>query len=169
MRSREQRGETLAEVLVSTTLLGIIGIGIIGAIASVLISTDIDRRASHAETVIRSYAAAISAAPYQPCPSADYSSPPGFDPNDRDHQNYDVTVTSTDSWDGAGPPVVTTAPVSGNGPLAFGPCSGARSDQGLQRLVLKVVSVDTSHRATGRATETLTLYKRNTAPPASTP
>ena len=62
MRRRGERGETLAEVLVSTTLLGIIGIGIIGAIASVLISTDIDRRVSAGETVLRSYVAAIEAA-----------------------------------------------------------------------------------------------------------
>ena len=63
MRRRGERGETLAEVLVSTTLLGIIGFGIIGAIASVLISTDIDRRVSAGETVLRSYVAAIEAAP----------------------------------------------------------------------------------------------------------
>ena len=55
MRRRGERGETLAEVLVSTTLLGIIGIGIIGAITTVLISTDIDRRVSAVETVLRSY------------------------------------------------------------------------------------------------------------------
>ena len=67
MRRRGERGETLAEVLVSTTLLGIIGIGIIGAIASVLISTDIDRRVSAGETVLRSYVAAIEAAPYEDC------------------------------------------------------------------------------------------------------
>src|SRR3954469_11681660 len=74
MRRRGERGETLAEVLVSTTLLGIIGIGIIGAIASVLISTDIDRRVSAGETVLRSYVAAIEAADYVDCATAiDYT------------------------------------------------------------------------------------------------
>src|SRR4051812_49768377 len=67
MRRRGERGETLAEVLVSTTLLGIVGFGIIGAIASVLISTDIDRRVSAGETVLRSYVAAIEDADYADC------------------------------------------------------------------------------------------------------
>jgi Tfp pilus assembly protein PilV len=67
MRRRGERGETLAEVLVSTTLLGIIGIGIVGAIAAVLISTDIDRRVSAGETVLRSYVAAIEQADYSAC------------------------------------------------------------------------------------------------------
>ena len=84
MRRRGERGETLAEVLVSTTLLGIIGIGIIGAIASVLISTDIDRRVSAGETVLRSYAAAITRAPYEEGATLpDGYSSVGYAPPDR--------------------------------------------------------------------------------------
>ena len=57
-------------------MLGIIGIGIIGkAIASVLISTDIDRRVSTGETVLRSYVAAIEGTEYIDCASADAYSP----------------------------------------------------------------------------------------------
>ena len=92
MRRRGERGETLAEVLVSTTLLGIIGIGIIGAIATALISTDIDRRVSAGETVLRSYVAAIEAAPYKPCTDGS----PDYSPGNVDYEpprNFTADVT----------------------------------------------------------------------------
>jgi|GEM_PF-3389271 hypothetical protein len=157
MRRRGQAGETLVEILVSTTLLGIIGIGIIGAIASVLISTDIDRKASEAETIIRSYASAITRADYQPCPGAKYlPSDVGFDIART--PRYAATIVSVESWLGTGPTVVatvtpSTAPVS---ELPFGSCTTG-SDHGLQRLELRVDAVG------GRGSEHLTLLKRDPA------
>ena len=168
MKRRGEDGETLAEVLVSTTLLGIIGVGIIGAIASVLISTDIDRRSSHAETVLRSFASAITAAPYRECAgTADYESPANFDLP----RHYRAKITSIEFWDGVGPEVVpTTTPApSGAGPVKFD--LGCTADRGLQQLKLEVAAIDGSGNPTGRATERLTLFKRNPTPtaPPSTP
>src|SRR4029079_16802459 len=100
MRQRGERGETLAEVLVSTTLLGIIGIGIIGAIASVLISTDIDRRVSAGETVLRSYVAAIEQADYQDCASPDDYAPGTVGYRDKP-DNYTASVTRVEVWQGS--------------------------------------------------------------------
>jgi len=124
MRRRGERGETLAEVLVSTTLLGIIGIGIIGAIASVLISTDIDRRVSAGETVLRSYVAAIEAARYQDCAGTGSYKPSdvGFvEPlamcADPSGQNSSVPVAEK----------VTFGSRYRSGPSLFGRVSGFRS------------------------------------------
>ena len=168
MKRRGEDGETLAEVLVSTTLLGIIGVGIIGAIASVLISTDVDRHSSQAETVLRSYASAITAATYQDCAGTGaYESPANFVPP----SHYRAKVTSVEFWDGTGPVVVaTTTPAPSSGAVRFQP--GCTVDRGLQQLKVEVAAVDGSGNPTGRATERLTLFKRNPTPsalPPSTP
>jgi len=141
MRRREERGETLIETLVSTALLGIVGVGIIGAIASVLISTDIDRRISRGETVLRSYVAAIEDAPYTAGGgySPDYIAPKGFS----------ATITGVSCWDGSGPAVVPATA----GSLPFGSCGGA--DRGLQRISVKVTS--TGSRG---STQSATFVKR---------
>lgn len=147
MRRRDERGETLAEVLVSTTLLGIIGVGLIGAIATVLISTDVDRKTSQAETILRSYVAAVQDAPYRPGTSG-YDGV--FSPPDR----FTATVERVRCWTGNGPEVVPTS----SGPpttLTFVGCGGGE-DHGLQRIDLRVAST------TGRAVETVTIFKRDT-------
>ncbi len=150
MRRRGEHGETLVETLVATALLGIVGVGIIGAIASVLISTEVDRHVSHGETVLRSYVAAIEASPYQPCASPgtypdDYAKPPG----------YNVSVTNVDYWTGAGPTAVP-----GTGQLTFaGSCP---TDHGLQRISVRVTS--SGDRAT---TEQATFVKRGPVPAPS--
>ncbi len=155
MRTREERGETLAEVLVSTTLLGIIGIGIIGAIASVLISTDIDRRVSAGETVLRSYVAAIENAPYKDCAgdtsygvdSVGYTTKP---------VNFEARVSSVSYQDpGASSttrPIVPPATV----PLTFPRASCPRGiDPGLQLIAVEVTSTGSRH-----TTERITFVKR---------
>ena len=155
MKRRGEAGETLVEILVSTTLMGIIAIGIIGSIATVLISTDIDRKSSEAETVIRSYASAIARAQYSPCPDAKYTpSDVGFTTPSR----YTVTLESVRRWDGRGPTVVTTAPATENSALKLDALCSSGADTGLQQLELKVESVGS--RPT---TEHLTVVKRDPA------
>jgi type II secretory pathway pseudopilin PulG len=146
MRRRGEHGETLAEVLVSTTLLGIIGIGLIGAIAAVLISTDVDRKTSQAETVLRSYVAAVQDASYE-AGGGTYSGV--FTPPEK----FTATVEQVRCWDGTGPTVVPAA--DGVTTLQFGSCA---DDNGLQRIDLRVAST------TGRASEHVTIFKRNTVP-----
>lgn len=157
MRQRGERGETLVEILVSTTLLGIIGVGIIGAIASVLISTDIDRKSSAAETIVRSYAAAMQRAPYQPCPDADYggvgvvSAP----------RNYRLSITNVRTWNGVGPTVVQTASstVAQSPDLTFTDCAGG-TDHGLQQIDLRVDALS-GGVPDPRGRTTLTIVKRD--------
>lgn len=149
-RRRGENGETLVETLVSAAILGIVGIGIIGAIASVLISTDIDRRVSKGETVLRSYIAAVQATPYQACAGGDaypddYTPPGGFT----------TAVTRIDFWNGGGPKAT-----SGSGALTFtNGCEG--TDHGLQRITVRVTSA--GERGT---TETATFVKRGPVPAA---
>jgi len=150
MRRRGERGETLAEVVVSTTLLGIIGIGIIGAIASVLISTDIDRRVSAGETVLRSYIAAIEAADYQDCDarSPDYS-PDAVDYTPPDH--FTAAVTNVQYQQLPAPdarPVVTPVQVAWD-------VTCPTSDPGVQLISAEVKS--TGSRST---TERVQFVKR---------
>ena len=142
MRRRGERGETLAEVLVSTTLLGIIGIGIIGAIASVLISTDVDRRLSAGETVLRSYVAAIEDAPYRP--SGNYGDA-GFTPPPR----FTVSITDVQGWQG----VDTSTTTSATEPITFGSCG---DDNGLQKLTLHVAT-----SGSRPSDEHVTIFKRD--------
>jgi hypothetical protein len=136
MRRRGERGETLAEVLVSTTLLGIIGIGIIGAIASVLISTDIDRRVSAGETVLRSYVAAIEGADYQPC----HVAAPDYSPGNVGYappRNFraDVTEVRYQQLPAADARPIVTSPV----PVTFGDCPS--TDPGVQLISAEVRSM----------------------------
>ncbi len=139
------------EVVVSTTILGIIGVGIIGAIATVLISTEIDRSTSRAETVLRSYVAAVQDAPYADCQAGGgyggvYTAPP----------KYSASITGREFWTGDGPPVVPASAA----PVTFAASCPPGGDRGLQRLDLEVRSTN------GRATERITIFKRRTAVPA---
>ncbi len=149
---REETGETLVEILVSSTLLGIIGIGIIGSIASVLISTDIDRKASQSEVIINSFAAAVQRAPFQTC-----ASPGVYEGAFTAPDPFIATVTDVTFWDGTKPTVVPTIspPPQQSSALNFGPCGG--TDHGLQQIKLEVTRRGSSRL--GRAE--LTIVKRD--------
>ena len=148
----EQTGETLVEILVSSTLLGIIGIGIIGAIASVLISTDVDRKASQSEVIINSFAAAVQRAPFQPCGSAkDYEK--AFTATG----SFVATVNNVTYWDGTKPIVVPTVPQTSPPPQALNFGASCGTDHGLQQIKLEVTRSGSSRL--GRAE--LTIVKRD--------
>ncbi len=151
MRRRGEGGETLVEVVVATTILGIIGVGIIGAIATVLISTEVDRSTSRAETVLRSYVAAVQDAPYQPCDGGG-----GYGDAYTAPDHYTASVTNQEFWTGDGPPVVPASAAS----VTFSASCPSGGDRGLQRIDLEVTSTN------GRATERITIFKRRTAVPA---
>ena len=162
---REEMGETLVEILVSSTLLGIIGIGIIGAIASVLISTDIDRKTSQSEVIINSFAAAIQRAPFQTCGSAGVYNGAFTAPG-----SFTATVTDVSYWDGTRPTVVPTVVTTPSTPpqssaLNFGTSCG--TDQGLQQIKLEVTRQGSSRL--GRAELTIIKRDPNAVPPPSGP
>jgi type II secretory pathway pseudopilin PulG len=160
MRRRGERGETLAEVLVSTTLLGIIGIGIVGAIAAVLISTDIDRRVSAGETVLRSYVAAIEQADYSACNGG---TDPDYSPGTVGYTvppRFNAQVTTVKYLVAPAPdarPVLPATPVA----LDFrGGCPS--SDPGVQLIDVKVTS--TGSRPTS---EHISFVKRQVTVPST--
>jgi hypothetical protein len=166
-RGRGHAGETLAEVLVTTTLLGIVGVGVIGAIASILISSDADRQWSHGETVMRSFVAAVERASYVECTSAanPYSSAISFaTPRYPDGAPaFKATVENVGTWDGDGPPVIPTAPPSTSPSLTFRPCPSG-TDAGLQRLDLRVQHLKPDGENDPRGGDlTSTVYKRDDA------
>jgi hypothetical protein len=147
-RGRGARGETLAELLVATTLLGIVGVGVIGAIATILMANESDRRASETETVMRTFVAAVEQTPYLECRDADGPYRPGaigFVPPPSDHGTFRVTIGDARTWSGDGPDVT------------FTPC-GTATDAGLQRLTLTLEQT-APHRETRRLTAT--VYKRD--------
>jgi hypothetical protein len=167
-RGHGHAGETLAEVLVTTTLLGIVGVGVIGAIASILISNDADRQASHGETVMRSFAAIVEQANYAACEgtASPYGSSAGFVPPSYSNgaPAFRVAVTSVASWNGAGPTVVTTAPQDPMTQVTFRPCPIASGeDTGLQKLELRVEHLDRNGAVDPRGVMTSTVYKRDPA------
>jgi hypothetical protein len=145
-----ERGETFAELLVATSLLGIVGVGVVGAIATILIANESDRRASEGETVMRSFVAAVEGADYVACdatavPYTDTSI--GFAPPASRHGDFTARVDGAQTWDGAG------------GELQFTDCDRG-SDSGLQKLELTL-----EQRVPNRGTTRLhaTIYKRDGA------
>jgi hypothetical protein len=165
-RGHGHAGETLAEVLVTTTLLGIVGVGVIGAIASILIANDADRQASHGETVMRSFAATVEQADYAACSGTanPYASSLGFAPPTYSNgaPAFRVAVTTVASWDGSGPTVVTTAPQDPMTQVTFRPCPvGSGEDAGLQKLDLLVQHLDRNGAVDPRGVMTSTVYKRD--------
>jgi hypothetical protein len=148
---RGEAGESLVEVVVSTAILGIVGVGIIGAIATVLISTDVDRRVSAGETVLRSYVAAIQDAPY-----ADCAAPGDYGTDFAAPERFTASVTAITYWQAPDATTPITLPPS-TVALAFGP--GCVVDPGLQRIEVKVES-----SGARTSTERVTFFKRRVGP-----
>jgi hypothetical protein len=147
-RGADERGETFAELLVATSLLGIVGVGVVGAIATILIANESDRRASEGETVMRSFVAALERADYVACdtkalPYSDSSI--GFAPPASRHGVFTARVGGAQTWDGERPG------------LRFIDCNRG-TDSGLQKLELTL-----EQRVPNRETTRLraTVYKRD--------
>lgn len=60
LRKRSESGETLAELLVSVAILGILAVGVVGALASDITVSSADRDTASAEAVTRSFGAWIT-------------------------------------------------------------------------------------------------------------
>lgn len=139
MRSRDERGETLVELIIAVAILGIAAVAILsGLLLSVKVSTVNSNQASGG-AYVRSFAEAIQnhvdANGYAPCGAAasNYQSVavpdlPG---------TYAKAVTAVQSWNGT----------------SWGACTA----DGIQRLELRVTTPgDASHKAD----ETLTVILR---------
>jgi prepilin-type N-terminal cleavage/methylation domain-containing protein len=134
----DERGETLAEILVTISIMGILFAAVLGAFGISAQTSDISRKDATAETLLRSSAEAVQNATYVNC--ATTSAYPV-----QAQTGYTVTVTAVRYWDGT--------PGTSTSPATFG--SSCTTDPGVQAIDLRAQSTD------GRAVETLTVYKRD--------
>jgi type II secretory pathway pseudopilin PulG len=137
-RALDERGETLAEILVTISIMGIAFVAILGAIGVSVMASDVSRKEGTAEALLRSSAEQVQQAPYVDCAST--SSYPVASASG----SVTVSITSVKYWDG-----------TSTNPATFGgSCPVPVGDQGVQSIDLKAQAND------GRATETLTIFKR---------
>lgn len=146
MRS-EDRGETLIELLVALTILGIALVAVVGALAASITMSDIHRKQSTAGAEVRNYAEQVanyvSGTGYASCaaPSAYAAATVGY----AAPAGYSATPTAIRYW---------------NGSAWSASCPA--SDTGLQELTLSVGSTDT------RAAEQVVLVLRKPCGTGST-
>ncbi len=146
-----ERGETLIELIVSTALLGILGVGMITALTSTIIVSNADRGFAGTETVLRSYATTLERRPYKSCTAGSSANPySAADLAFTAPAGYTTSVTSVrfltnKNLDNvtAGSAFSATCPTSANG-----------GDQGVQRLMLRAIRTD------GTAGQNLMLFLR---------
>lgn len=138
-RPRDERGETLVELLVTVAILGIAGVLVVGAMLMGVTASDVGRKQASGGAYARSYAEAIQQsvdanAGYAGCGSAaaTYGAvavpdlPAGFT----------KSVVDVRSWTGS----------------AWGACDS----RGIQRITVRVVTTgDAKHRATEELTVVL--------------
>jgi prepilin-type N-terminal cleavage/methylation domain-containing protein len=150
---RRDEGLTLVELIVTVAILGIAFLAIVGGMTTSILASDIHRKESTAETVLRSYAEFLKKQPW-PSPACPAAYPtafptPGFDPP----AGYTPTVTEVEYW--VSQPAPSPSPtISGHWDADPPGGTCAATDSGLQRLTLEVSSSD------GRAAETVQMIKR---------
>ena len=128
-------GETLIEVIMAVTIMGIAVVAIVGGIATTILMSDVHRKQATAGAYVRDYAEAVetyvAGGHYDSSTSPNYlPSPAGFtDPG------FTPTVTSVFCWNAT----------------AFGTCAAGNT---VQQVTLNVASTDS------RASESLAVVVR---------
>lgn len=123
------RGETLVETLLSVVLLGILTVGILGALVATTTASDVDAKQAASEPGLRSYAEAWARVPYAPCTAGSSTnpygatSPPGF----TAPAGYVASVASVTFWNG-----------TSTNPAVFSATCPASGDKGLQAIGLQL-------------------------------
>lgn len=145
---RDDRGETLIELLVAVAIMGVALVAVMAGLGTSVLVSDIHRKQATAGAVLRNYAEAINSAVtnggYVACASsAAYASPSGFAVPTG--YRAEVVAGSMRYWSGTA--WVDTCSV----------------DAGLQQLTARVASAD------DRADETLVLTLRVPCRPADPP
>lgn len=139
-RRRDDRGESLIELLVAMAIMSTAVIALVAGIGTAIRISDIHRKQATAGSYVRSYSEAVQSAiadtptAYAACATSTtyqsaYTVP--------DPTRYQAEITAVTYWDGTG--FVATCPAT---------------DLGLQRVSLRVRSLD------GRASETLDVVIR---------
>lgn len=141
-RLRSERGETYIELIVSTALLGILGVAMIVALSSTIIVSNADRGYAGTETVLRSYATQLERSVYKPCTAGSSTNP--YSPSDLNFTGpsagYTTSVTAVKFLADKNAPNITAASAFSTTcqTLANG------GDQGVQQLTLKASRNDGS-------------------------
>ena len=146
LRRRDERGETLVEVLVALSILGVAAVAILAGVQLVTKTSDIHRKATTGGAYVRTFAEAIQR----------YVAAPG---NDRyvacaGPNAYRIAPVMSQFTMPAGYTAAQAAAVPLTGAGGIGSCPGG--DAGAQRLDLSVTSPD------GKVSETLTIVLRRT-------
>ena len=143
-RRREDAGETLLELLLTITVLGITVVSVLGAVLIAVDSSSLDRRAVQAQSLLKSWGEYVvgqttdaGAGAYVPCASTTtytsgvwaYSPQSSGGPLQNLPTGFTATVASVKYWNG-------TTFTSGSG--AGGACVAATDDTGVQRVELQM-------------------------------
>lgn len=115
----QERGETLVELLVAISILGVTVVIILGSLMIGVGASTLDRAKAQAQNVMRNWAEVISRSPYQACATPASLPGPGTLP-----AGLSSTVTSVQYW---------------NGSAFTGSCTPA-SDSGLQLVTVQVTA-----------------------------
>lgn len=141
-RQGDDGGESLLELLVAVTIMGIALVAIVGGLVTAILMSDIHRKQATAGSTLRNYAEAVEASvgaassAYTACATtATYTSPSGFSAP----SGYAAQVTSVRYWND------TTLAFSSTCPSPEG---------GVQKVSLRVSSSD------GRASESVDIVIR---------
>ena len=138
----DDSGESLLELLVAVTIMGIALVAIVGGLVTAILMSDIHRKQATAGSTLRYYAEAVEASvgaassAYIACATTTtYASPTGFSAP----SGYAAQVTGVRYWNDVGRTFSSTCP---------------SPDGGVQKVSLRVGSSD------GRASETVDIVIR---------
>ena len=141
VRSSE-RGETLIEILVSVTILGIIGVALVGGLLMISTSSVVHRDAASSQNSMRNWAESVSSSAYGACNTLTAASFLALKPANLP-AGFTASVPSVLYWNGSA--------------FVAGPCTvGGALDTGLIKVTLQLTPPVTP----GSHAETLVVVKR---------
>jgi prepilin-type N-terminal cleavage/methylation domain-containing protein len=146
--ARAEDGFTLVEVLIAVWILGVVMVGLIGAIITMTLTSNIDRQVTAVEVELRHYADAVRTAPYKVCAqNSDYATPSGYTPGESaaNPSINSVKYRNTFTNDAYLTPANAVAPTAfvantppGSGKDTLCRQSGQGQDDGVQLIDLQV-------------------------------
>ena len=149
-RSSREDGETLMELMVTVTLLGVVIVGLVAAVLNLIVTSDNNRRHTRLVNEAVTMAENVRAATYQPCTVSSptpqvtfYTTAAGVAPSGATVSVRVKFLTSR------------TATAASASPAAFQTTCPAAGDQGIQQITLGLTSSGSTN-----VTETLTVTKR---------
>jgi type II secretory pathway pseudopilin PulG len=138
MGGRDDRGESLLELLVAVTIMGIAVVAVVGGIGTGILMSDIHRKQATAGAYVRDYAEAVEKAVAASPSGYVANCAPNYAASFTPPGGYTAQITAVSFWNGS----------------SFPTTCDASADVGVQQVSLRVQSGD------GRAAETLSVVIR---------